>query len=205
MPAYFSINIGIKKSDIYDGIYSEFIGLLLRKGMRFTGGYLEFMDEPPEDIITWNEIKLREASSIGHDEHLSGNYRQACFDYLGFSEVRMYILNLDEEDEVDFIIIIPEDELIRLKDTGFSYKPEIMANIKELIVSIWEFGAVSAIQTSLELSGDAASIRELEGGARPMIIPYAIIPVKYMKTEYGEAVTVNYIDGDGVLLTEYPE
>jgi hypothetical protein len=202
MPAYFSINIGIKKKDIYEGIYADFIGLLLRKDLRFIGGYLEFMDEPLEDIIAWNEKKLSADFSIEPDEHYRENYRQACFDYHNFSEVRLYILNNKEEDEIDFVMITPEDELIRYKEGRFSYNPGIMAEIKDLIISIWDFSGVTAIQTSLELSGDTASINELEEGERPSIYPYAIIPEEYLRMYYGDNVTATRLDGDGVILEE---
>ncbi|WP_026525132.1 hypothetical protein [Butyrivibrio sp. MB2005] len=202
MPAYFSIDISIRKKDIYEGIYADFIGLLQEEGLRFAGGYMEFMDETLEEIISWNEEKLLEDFSIGVDEHYSHDFRQVCFDYHGLSEVRMFILNVTEDDEFNFIIIVPEDELIQLKDGKFSYKPAIMEDLKQLIVKIWDFESVAAIQTTLELSGETTSVNDLEKGARPMIVPFAVIPKGWMNDDLGEGISVTPIAGDGVLLED---
>ena len=202
MPAYFSIDISIRKKDIYEGIYADFIDLLQVQGLKFAGGYREFMDETLEEIISWNEEKLLEDFSIGVDEHYSHDFRQVCFDYRSFSEVRMFILNVKEDDEFNFIIIIPEDELIQVKDGRFSYKPEIMADLKQLIVKIWDFESVAAIQTTLELSGETTSINDLEKGALPMIVPFAVIPQKCMTSDYGDGISITHLAGDGVLLED---
>jgi hypothetical protein len=202
MPAYFSIDVSIRKKDIYEGIYADFIGLLLEEGLRFAGGYMEFMDESLEEIIDWNEKKLLEDFAIGENEHYSNDYRQACFDYRGFSEVRMFILNATEDDEFNFIIAIPEDELIQLKDGKFSYKPDAMADIKQIIVKIWGLECVAAIQTTLELSGETTSVNDLEKGKSPMIVPFAIIPEKCMNADLGDRVSITYIAGEGVLLED---
>ncbi len=202
MPAYFSIDISIRKKDIYEGIYEDFIGLLQEEGLRFAGGYMEFMDESLEEIIDWNEKKLLEDFAIGENEHYSNDYRQACFDYHGLSEVRMFILNVTEDDEFNFIIVVPEDELIQLKDGKFSYKPEIMEKIKQLIMKIWDFESVAAIQTTLELSGETTSVNDLEKGAAPMIVPFAVIPKGWMNDDLGEGISVTPIAGDGVLLED---
>ncbi len=202
MPAYFSIDVSIRKKDMYEGIYADFIELLQEEGLKFAGGYMEFMDESLEEIISWNEKKLMEDFVIGDDEHYSHDYRQACFDYRGFSEVRMFILNVTEDDEFNFIIAIPEDELIQLKDGKFSYKPDIMADIKQLIIKIWDLESVAAIQTTLELSGETTSVNDLEKGKSPMIVPFAIIPEMCMNADPGEGISVTHIAGDGILLED---
>ena len=114
----------------------------------------------------------------------------------------MFILNVTEDDEFNFIIAIPEDELIQLKDGKFSYKPDLMADIKQLIIKIWDLESVSAIQTTLELSGETTSVNDLEKGKSPMIVPFAIIPEKCMNADFGHGISVTHIAGDGVLLED---
>lgn len=65
-----------------------------------------------KDIISWNEKKLQSDFHLGFDEDFSNDFRQVYLDYHDFSQVRFFVLNLEEHDELYFEIIIPEADLI---------------------------------------------------------------------------------------------
>ncbi len=200
MPAYFSINISIKSDDIYEGIYSDFVDTLQKEGLKFQSGTWEFMDESLDSIIKWNEQKLKERFHLGYDEHYSNDYRQIFLDYHGFSEVRFFIIYSKEHDEFVFTMIIPEDELLKWDSGRVTYDPEILNDIKKLITNIWNFEYVSAIQTTLELSGEITYTDELERGVMPSIVPLAIIPKAYVNDDFDENDKVCDVSREGILI-----
>ncbi|WP_051201177.1 hypothetical protein [Butyrivibrio sp. XPD2002] len=200
MPAYFSIAISIKGADRYDGMYADFIDILQNAGMKFVSGTWEFMDEPLDSIIAWNEKKLIDKFELGYDEHYSNDYRQVFLDFHGFSEVRSFIMYLKEYDEFVFSIIIPEDELLKWDNGRVTYDPDIIQDLKMVISDIWKWECVSAIQTTLELSGDITHIMELENGVKPSILPLCVIPKEFMKYNLDENDKAVEIHRNGVLI-----
>ena len=200
MPAYFSIDISIKGNDRYDGMYSDFIDILQKEGLKYLSGTWEFMDESLESIINRNEKKLKEKFELGYDEDYSNDYRQILLDYHGFSEVRFFIIYSKEHDEFVFSIIIPEDELLKWDSNRVTYDPEILSDLKKLIVNIWNFEIVSAIQTTLELSGGITYVDELERGVMPSIVPLAIIKKACVDYDFGENDKLCDVNRDGILI-----
>ena len=160
MPAYFSINISVKNNDIYDGIYADFLDIIQKEDLKFISGSWEFIDEPLEKIIEWNDSKINQRFVLEPSEHYSNNYRQILLDYHGFSEVRLFIIYDKGHEELVFTIIIPEDELLKLNNGAITYDPEMLQDLKRVILDIWNWNCVSAIQTTLELSGDITYIDE---------------------------------------------
>ncbi len=200
MPAYFSIDISIRGADGYNGMYADFIDVLQKEGIKFVSGSWEFMDEPLDSIISWNEKKLMDKFELGYDEHFSNDYRQIFLDFHGFSEVRSFIMYLTEYDEYKFSIIIPEDELLKWDNGRVTYDPDILEDLKKVITNIWEWKCVAAIQTTLELSGDITHIEELEIGDRPSIMPLCAIPKSFMKFELEENDKAIDINRQGMLI-----
>lgn len=203
MPAYFSIDLSIKNTDIYEGVYTDFITNLQKEGFRFISGSWEFFDEPIERIIEWNEKKLNENVELAVNEHCSNDYRQIVFDYHNFSEVRMFIVRVEEHNEYVFTIIIPEDELFRFDNGKVTYDPNILTDIKTLITNLWNNKYISAIQTTLELSGEIAHIDELESGVLPSSVPFSIVPKKHINYGIDENYKVYDVARDGVLIEEF--
>ena len=140
MPAYFSINISVKNNDIYDGMYADFLNIIQKEGLNFVSGSWEFIDEPLDKIIEWNEAKISQRFALGKNEHNSNNYRQIFLDYHGFSEVRLFIIYDKQHEELVFTIIIPEDELLKLNNGAVVYDPAILKDLRTVITNIWNIG-----------------------------------------------------------------
>ncbi len=199
MPAYFSIEISIEKENTYEGIYADFIDILDKNGLKFLYGYWEYIDESLDSLIKWNEKLILEDYQLPLDEHRSKGYKQLILEYRSFSEVRTYIINDKENGEYVFTIIIPEDELLSMKDGHIGFNETVIEDIKNIALNLWSWPCVGAIQASLELSDGRKSIKQIREGEAPSAEPFAIIPKKY----YVDALRdVRYIDieNDGVLL-----
>ncbi|WP_026526669.1 hypothetical protein [Butyrivibrio sp. VCD2006] len=201
MPAYFSIDISINKSDRYDGMFTDFIDIIQKEDLRFISGGWEFFDETLEQIIAWNEKKLKKNFELGYREHYSSDYRQIFLDYNNFSEVRAYIHCYD--DEFVFTILIPEDELLQWGNGKGNYDPRKISNIKKLIVTLWDWECVSAIQTTLELSGDITKLDDLKLGNMPSIVPFAIIPEEWNNYNFDERFNITKLNRNGILIECY--
>ena len=200
MPAYFSIDISIKGDDIYDGIYSDLLDILRKENLNFQSGVWEFIDEPFDKIITWNEQKISQRFELSYDEKKANDYRQIFLDYNGFSEVRLIIMYDGRHDEFIFSIIMLEDELLQWDNGALTYNPHILQDLRKIITNIWNWKCVSAIQTTLELSGNISSIEDLEKGNKPSVFPFAVIPTTYIKYNFSDKEKVNYICRDGVFI-----
>lgn len=200
MPAYFSIIIDIKKENKYDGIFADFVEVLKKNGFVFKSGFWGFENQPLEEIISWNEERLKEDFELGLDEHYSHGYRQICWDYHDFSEVRSYILNNRDRNHFSINIIIPENDFIAYEKGKEIYDNEIVRDLFELAVDIWEWGYVETIQTELELSDPPAMLESVENGEGPLVEPFAIIPLKYYSDLFGEKYRKQIIGRDGILL-----
>ena len=81
-----------------------------------------------------------------------------------------------------------------------TYDPDILEDIRKLITDLWNCEYISAIQTTLELSGDIAHIDELEKGIMPSIVPFAIIPKEYINYSFDENDIVCDVAREGVLI-----
>ena len=200
MPAYFSIDISIEKERIYEGIYADYIDILDKNGIRFSSGYWDYMDESLESVIRWNEEKIREDYDFPVNELYSNDYKQILLEYKHFSEVRTYIINDKDSDEIVFSIIIPEDELLTMKNGRVTFNEIVMEDIKQLVLNLWTWPCVGAIQTALDLSDGRTSIKKLREGASPSVEPFAIIPKEYF--ENGSKYRVHDVERDGALLEQ---
>ncbi len=200
MPAYFSIIFEIKKENLYDELYKDFIKILEREGFVFKSGFWGFEDTPLEDIIAWNSSKLKEDFEIGYYEHFSNDYKQICWDYCSFSEVRHFIMNNKGSDTFTFEIIIPEDDFIQFHRGKVTYDQNITDALIQLVRNIWEWEYIEDIQTMLELSDMPPSYEKLLAGAMPSVEPFAIIPKTLYNNKMGEDYNISAIGRNGLLL-----
>lgn len=97
-----------------------------------------------------------------------------CRKYQSFSEVRLFIFNIQKKDSFSFNIIIPEDDFIKFNRGTAKYDPQVISVLKQLACDIWQWEYVDAIQTSLELSDGDVSFDKIEKGELPSAEPFAI-------------------------------
>lgn len=200
MPAYFSIVSECNRDNIYGTILKDFYEVLTIAGMKFTYGYWQSMDMSYEEIIETNQKKLEENFELGYDENSDNDYIQLMYDFGDFSEVRSFIMNRPEEGIFTLHIIIPEDELLEIRDGKITYDRKKTDSLIELSKKLWELPFVDIIQTCLELSDDIDTLENIKDGAALAVEPFAIVP-----DEIKELVPGNYstseLPGNGMLVT----
>lgn len=200
MPAYFSVEIDCDRENIYGNLVSDFCKSLERVGFLFLSGFYGFEKESLERIIAWNQQKLESNFVLGYSEHYSHDYRQICFAYEGFSEVRLFMLNDRKKKVFSFHIIIPEHDFITFEEGKRRYHDQRLHKITTLMREIWMLPFVGMIQTSLELSAGSVSMDEIRNGAIPSIEPVAIIPEDLLHCEFDEGVIISKMARKGVFI-----
>lgn len=175
MPAYFSISLQFKRSDIYDLFVKDFHSVLDKAGVKFKSGYWGFEGDSCEEIIEWNQKKLEQNFKLGYTQHHKHDYKQTLYDFGGFTEVRgFWMNNYPEKKTFSYEIIIPEDDVLS-QEYPVSFKKEKMNELLEAMKKIWQFPYVRTIQTGLEGDTAATCLAELAKGERPNIRPFAVI------------------------------
>ena len=200
MPAYYSISISIKKKNKYDCLFEDFINILKSKGFVYKSGFWGFEDNTLDEIISWNTDKLNSDFELGDDENYLHDYKQICWNYQSFSEVRLFIFNIQKKDSFSFNIIIPEDDFIKFKRGTAKYDPQVISVLKQLACDIWQWEYVDAIQTSLELSDGDVSFDKIEKGELPSAEPFAIIPAVFWNGSDDREYNVTAIQRGGALI-----
>lgn len=195
MPAYFSLTFELYKSQ--DAI-SAFCETLIHSGLVFKSGYWGFEDDSFEDIIKWNQNKLDENFELGYTEHHSHDYKQMLFDYFGFSEVRLFVLNNKKERTFSFELIVPEDDL--LGEYSVQLKIERMEQLKSVAKKMWVGTDTLAIQTGWEESDIPPSAEEIAKGMKPQTEPFCIINSSSFEKE--PVLVYEYIERSGVLIED---
>ncbi|MBR1772014.1 MAG: hypothetical protein IJ747_08290, partial [Lachnospiraceae bacterium] len=195
MPAYFCVRFICEKKNIYPNMVKDFYESLLAGGFSFLSGYWGSEEDSFEEIAAWNQKKLEANYEPESAEHYSRRYKQILFDYGGFSEVRMYMLNEREEEEFSFDLIVPEDELIEWNEGKPAYRPDRMEGLRRLAERIWQQPYIYMVQTELELSDPAPTGAEILAGAMPGVEPFAILP-KHMWQTYCQSQKGTAVEGD---------
>ena len=145
MPAYFCIRFICEKKNMYPDLVKDFCESLLTGGFAFLSGYWGSEEEPFAQIAAWNQKKLTENFEPGPEDRFSDGYRQMLFSYGDYSEVRMYILNAQEDEEFSFDVIVPEDELIDWNAGAPGYRADRIADLIRICRRIWLLPYVSMI------------------------------------------------------------
>ena len=138
MPAYFSIDIQIKKSNIYHGIFRDFVNKLSENGFKFVSGIRSYKEDSLDEIIEWNEAKIKDDYELGYEDTDELDFKQICFDYDAYSEVRLFILNYQDNDYFTIFIIIPENDIIDYSVKGGRIIIGKENRIRKFMCSLWE-------------------------------------------------------------------
>ena len=200
MPAYFSMVIECDREHIYGNILQDFHDCLILAGMKSPRGYWQFMDMPIDEIIAVNQKKLEENYELGYEDSAEKNYIHTMYDFEDFSEVRLFIMNHPEEGIFTLHIIIPEDELLSMKNGSIAYDEKKIKPLTELAKKLWELEFVDLIQTCLELSDDIDNLSQIKEGAALAVEPFAIVPADIEQNIPGEYCTTR-LNRDGILVS----
>lgn len=173
--------IDMDKKKIREPFLADFMRVLQKEGMEFKSGYWDYEEETLEEILAWNTEMLMEDEESGMGEKHSRNYKQICFDYHGFSEVRLFIINSGGSDYFNIYLIIPEDDLLTWTKGRVSYDMSSIRDLEKLACQIWSMEAVEVIQTELEITEEYASPEEIAAGREPSMLPFAIMHEKYFR------------------------
>lgn len=198
MPAYFSINIELNKTNT---IIEDFSKSLLLFGLNFKSGYWGFENDSFAEIIKWNQEKLNNNFQLASNEHHSNDYKQMVFEFLDFTEVRLFIINNTNINTFHYILIIPEDDFIEStlidNKNKISKKYEKMNVIKDLAKQIWINNKdVLAIQTGWECSDFPPKADMILKDGNPQCEPFCIIQNQNISNDYNYEI----IGRNGVLI-----
>ena len=109
--------------------------------------------------------KLEDNYTLGYTDHRSNDYKQACFEYGGFSEIRGFFINgSPTEKEFEFMLAIPEEEV--MNDDG-SYKAEAVQKLKDFARILWVMPQIRTIQTGTEQTEGITPENEIMTGVKP--------------------------------------
>ncbi|MBO7473598.1 MAG: hypothetical protein J6U00_06290 [Ruminococcus sp.] len=198
MPAYFSMIMEFSRAELDFDNMKELNAYIKYAGLVFKGGVGHAKDDTVEDIIDWNQHKLEEDFELGYDEDSSNDYKQMCFSFGGFSEIRGYIMNEDPiRGEYTFNLLIPEDEVAEDSKT---YKKEAVDKLKELASLLWILPKTRTIQTKLELREGIVPEMDIRDGAEPSACPFAIVSEKQFGRMDTADYTAEHINAGGVIL-----
>ena len=202
MPAYFSLIISVKKENLSDNLFKDFVTLLTNNGFKYPGGIREYENSSLSDIIAWNTDLLSKDFELGSSEDASADYRQIVWKYRRFSSVRFFIYNAKEDDYFTFNLIIPESEVTKFNwDSGKPFfRRSVTQGLKNLAVKIYESGIAETIQTGLEEDEDVSPL-DIQAGKMPSVNPFAIIPASSDTVRYADSAKIKALGGNAILIT----
>ncbi len=199
MPAYFSMIMEFSRAELDFDNMKELWHYLKYSGLEFKSGVYNAEKDTIEDILDWNQKKLEEDFELGYDENADNDYKQMCFNYGGFSEVRGFIMNENPiRGEYTFTLLIPEDEVFISDNT---YKKEAVEKLKALATILWILPKTRTLQTELELCEGIAPEMDIKEGALPSACPFAIVSEKQFGRMDTADYTAEHINAGGVILT----
>ncbi|MBR1823647.1 MAG: hypothetical protein IJ779_05380 [Ruminococcus sp.] len=192
MPAYISLSVEFSRYELDYDTVKMLKSYLDYAGLRFKCGVNESENESIEEINDWNQKKLEDNYTLGYTDHRSNNYKQACFEYGGFSEIRGYFINgAPTEKEFKFTLVFPEEEVVN--EDG-SYKADAVQKLKDFARILWVMPQIRTIQTEREESEGITPENEILTGVKPSACPFAIVSQKMfgmLKAEDYDAETIN--------------
>lgn len=204
MPGYFSIVIQIKKDNKYNGLISDLTDALVSNGFIYDRPDYDCGDNSLSDVIEYNNAKLKDDFELGYDEHFSHDFRQIYWKFCSFSVVRQFYYNEKDMDWFESHIIIPEHDFIHYIESANghpAFEPQAITALKSLAEALWRLSFIEAIQTELELTDGATTLRGLESGECPCAFPFAIIRSEYLNENHKHIFSkITSIDRNGLLL-----
>lgn len=198
MPAYFSLSVEFSRYEIDYDTVKMLKSYLDYAGLRFKCGVNESENESIDEINDWNQKKLEDNYTLGYTDHRSNDYKQACFEYGGFSEIRGFFLNgSPTEKEFEFMLVIPEEEVVN--DDG-SYKADAIQKLKDFARILWVMPQIRTIQTGIETSDGITPENEIIAGEKPSAYPFAVISQKMFGMLKAEDYEAEQINAGGVII-----
>ncbi len=199
MPAYFSLIMEYSRAELDFDNMKELTAYIKHAGLEFKNGAYHAENDNIEDIMEWNQKKLEEDFELGYDEDSSNDYKQMCFNYGGFSEVRGFIMNEEPiRGEYTFTLLIPQEEV---HVEGNTYRKEAVEKLKALAAKLWILLKTRTVQTELELGEGIVPEMDIKEGAEPSACPFAIVSEKQFGRMDTAKYTAEHIEYGGVILT----
>lgn len=123
------------------------------------------------------------------------------FEFLDFTEVRLFVINNKNSNTFHYILIIPEDDILELTLIDNKYKIsknfEKMNILKDLAKQIWINNKdVLAIQTGWECSDFPPKAEIILKDGKPQCEPFCIIQNQNISNDYNYEI----IGRNGVLI-----
>jgi len=199
MGACFSLSVEFSRYELDFDTIKMLMKYLDYAGLKFKSGYSESANNSADEINDWNQKKLEDNYTLAYKDGRENDYKQACFEYGGFSEIRGFFVNgSPTEKEFEFDLVIPEEEV--LNEDG-SYKAEAVAKLKDFARILWIMPQIRSVQTQLELSGEMVSESEILEGRAPSAYPFAIVSQKMFSKLDSDKYESEQINAGGVMIT----
>lgn len=181
MPTYLSLSFQYSKRKLHALTVRSFCDALCHSGLTFTSGYWGSEQDSYSDIISWNQMKLAENFELGWDEHYTHDYKQMLFRFEAFSEVRLFIHNMRDNDSFSFELIIPEDDFFTYPSLGDIHEEPLLhlkqlEKVEQLAIRMWESETMDCILADWESLYNTTTFSDIAAGAPPLIEPFCIVP-----------------------------
>ena len=198
MPAYFSLSVEFSRYELDFDTLKALKAYLDNAGLKFKSGVKESEKDSIEDINDWNQKKLEDNYVLGYTDDRTEDYKQALYEYGGFSEVRGFFVNgSPTEKEYEYILVIPEEEV--RNDDG-TYKADAVQKLKELVTKLWLMPQIRSIQTGLESTDGITAEKDLKTGTAPSAHPFAVVSQKIFAVLNKEDYDAEQINAGGVII-----
>lgn len=179
MPPYYSLNFGVRDTNIQPGFVASVYEAIFAAGFPFAGvaPYGCPSEMKLDAIVDWNQQRLERKFVLGFKDHVSLDYRQILLMHSLYSHCRLYIYARDSQ----FVLIVPEAEIfenyagpIVEEDPGLVFVAERVRPLEMLARHVWSSGLFAAIQTNSEL-GYSPAVSELDTGKAASVVPFAVL------------------------------
>jgi hypothetical protein len=109
MPPYYSLNFGVRDTNIQPGLVASVYEAIFAAGFPFAGvASRGCSSEMKLDVIVdWNQQRWERKFVLGFKDHGSLDYRQILLAHPLYSHCRLYIYGRDRQ----FVLIVPEAEV----------------------------------------------------------------------------------------------
>jgi hypothetical protein len=179
MPPYYSLNFGVRDTNIQPGFVASVYEAIFAAGFPFAGVASRFCPSEMklDAIVDWNQQRLERKFVLGFEDHLSLDYRQILLAHPLYSHCRLYIYARDSQ----FVLIVPEAEVfenyagpVLENHADLGFVAERVRSLEMLARHVWSSGLFAAIQTNGEL-GYSPTVSELDTGKAASVVPFAVL------------------------------
>lgn len=197
MPAYLTLTIQRKTNKLTSDYVKQIYMEIIHSGYPFKSGYWFHENTSFQEIIEWNQTKLKKGFQLGFTEHASNDYMQILFYSTEYSEIRGFWIY--DETDITFNLIIPEKDILNHNKV----LENKVAPLRNLSIQIWKKGLADVIQTIVEFDMGYCDIKTILCGEDVTVHPFAIIPencIEFFDDDYFKEQELLYIENNGVLV-----